>query len=209
MPLTSRSVRSSAFVALACAALALSACSSGAAPEEPAPNPSASADESAPSSSAGESQGASAGSDFTVADVLSRYPSCEAIGGLLDSAIDGLDLVVDEVGSEAVSCSWSSSAGEEASAVSVAIDPNLGADDVPTQEAIAVIGLEYVPDAAVESVGGRVVVMKNSADLISVNTAVHVPGVYVSVTPVTLGKEPALAGPAAIDVAKQLLDIRG
>jgi hypothetical protein len=147
----------------------------------------------APSTSA-----STGGSAATVADVASRYPSCEAIGALLGSALDGMepdDASTFDTGS--IQCAWLSTASGsgDLGTVSVAVDPNGGAEDITAPDVLASIGAEQVPDAGIESQGGIAYLMPGSGDLRITVTLVDVPGVSLSITQGVLGADPTFVGP--------------
>lgn len=188
---------------IGCTLLALSACST--ATSEPSGSGGTTAGEtSAPTESAPADPLAS------VTDVTSRYSDCEAIGTVLGSAIDGL--IPDEAStfeSDMVQCAWLSTdeGAGDLETVSVAIDPNQGADDVATPDVLTVIGAEQIPDAVIESHGGIAYFTSGTGDLRIAVTTVDIPGMSVSITHGVLGSDPSLVGPAAVDVIKQLLTV--
>jgi hypothetical protein len=146
----------------------------------------------------------------TVADVASRYPSCDAIGALLGSALDGME--PDDASTfdtDSIQCAWLSTAGGsgDPGTVAVTVDPNSGAQDVTTPDVLATIGAEQVPDAGIESRGGIAYQMPGSGDLRITVTLVDVPGVSLSVTQGVLGADPTFVGPTAVAAMKQLLAI--
>lgn len=146
---------------------------------------------------------------MALAEVLARYPDCTAMGSLLGSAIDGLELNNESNEGGAVQCDWMSTTGDYVNTVSVSVTSNNGAVDVPKKEDIAAIGSEYLPDAAVEARGGIAYGTKNTGDLRIFGVLVDVPGIGVAVTSGALNEDPRLFGAPAVAVAKQLLGIGG
>lgn len=146
---------------------------------------------------------------MALADVLARYPDCAAMGSLLGSAIDGLELNNESNEGGTVQCDWMSTTGDYVNTVSVSVTSNNGAVDVPKKEDIAAIGSEYLPDAAVEARGGIAYGTKNTGDLRIFGVLVDVPGIGVAVTSGALNEDPRLFGAPAVAVAKQLLGIGG
>lgn len=147
--------------------------------------------------------------NMALADVLARYPDCAAMGSLLGSAIDGLELNNESNEGGTVQCDWMSTTGDYVNTVSVSVTSNNGAVDVPKKEDIAAIGSEYLPDAAVEARGGIAYGTKNTGDLRIFGVLVDVPGIGVAVTSGALNEDPRLFGAPAVAVAKQLLGISG
>lgn len=144
-----------------------------------------------------------------LADVLARYPDCGAMGSLLRSAIDGLELNNESNEDGTVQCDWMSTTGDYVNTVSIAVSTNNGAVDVPKKEDIAAIGSEYLPDAAVEARGGIAYGTKNAGDLRIFGVLVDIPGVGVAITSGALNEDPRIFGAPAVAVAKQLLGIAG
>jgi len=186
---------------IGCTLLALSGCSA------PDPDPSGSSGNPAgePSASSDPVPTESLGS---IAEVTSRYPDCQALGAVLGSAIDGL--IPDEAStfeSDMVACSWLSTneGAGDLETVSVAIDPNQGAEDVATPDVLTMIGAEQIPDAVIESHGGIAYLMPGTGDLRISVTTVDIPGLSVAITHGVLGSDPSLVGPTAVEAIKQIL----
>ncbi|UIN30881.1 hypothetical protein [Microbacterium binotii] len=205
MPISRPLTRLFAALALGCGAALLASCAAAApAPAESEP---AAGDGQPSEPAAGSSQG---GGEYTVADVVARYPSCAAIGALVSAQIEGMELVDDAVDSESVRCMWKSPTNADVIAsFGATVDANMGADDVPTKDIIELSGLEYVPDAGLEAAGGIANLGRAVGDLRSLTTVTNVPGVYVTLTQTKLGVDPDFGGTPAVAVAKQLLGIDG
>lgn len=203
MPISRPLTRSLAVLALGCGAALLASCAAAApAGEEPAAGT-----EQSPEPAAGGSQ---AGGEYTVADVVARYPSCAAIGAVVAAQIDGMEIVDEVVDSESVDCSWKSPTGADVIATfGVTVDANSGAGDVPTTDVIEMSGLEYVPDAGLEAAGGMADLGRTVGDLRGLTTVTNVPGVYVTLTQMKLGVDPDFGGAPAVAAAKQILGIDG
>lgn len=146
---------------------------------------------------------------MALADVLARYPDCGAMGSLLGSAIDGLELSDESNDGETVQCDWMSTIGDYVNTVSISVTTNNGAVDVPKKEDLDAIGSEYYPDAALESRGGIAYGTKNDGDLRIYGVLVDVPGIGVTVTSGALNEDPRIFGAPAVAVAKQILGIPG
>ncbi|MDY0828173.1 hypothetical protein SK224_03440 [Microbacterium sp. BG28] len=206
MPTSRPLTRLLAALALGCGAALLASCAAAApAPAEGDPDSSAAPVSEEPSSP----QSTGGGGSFTVDGVLSRFPSCEAIGAVVAAQVAGLELAQETIEDGSVECYWKSPIGAEAVTFGVNVDPNNGADDVPTTDTIELAGLEYVPDAGLEAAGGRADLGRTVGDLRGLTTATTVPGVYVTFTQMKLGVDPDFGGPAAVAAAKQLLGIDG
>lgn len=205
MPTSRPLTRLFAVLALGCGAALLASCAAAApAPAESEP---AVGGGQSPEPAVGGSQG---GGEYTVADVVARYPSCAAIGALVSAQIEGMELVDDAVDSESVRCMWKSPTNADVIAsFGATVDANMGADDVPTKDIIELSGLEYVPDAGLEAAGGIANLGRAVGDLRSLTTVTNVPGVYVTLTQTKLGVDPDFGGTPAVAVAKQLLGIDG
>jgi len=146
---------------------------------------------------------------MTIADVLGRYPDCAAMGSLLGSALDGLELNNESNDGETIQCDWMSTTGDDVNTVSISVTSNNGAVDVPTKEDLDAIGSEYFPDAALESRGGIAYGTKSDGDLRIYGVLVDVPGVGVAVTSGALNEDPRIFGAPAVAVATRLLGIAG
>ncbi|AXA96683.1 hypothetical protein [Microbacterium sp. PM5] len=159
----------------------------------------------------GDAVGGSAPSAPTMAlaDVLARYPDCAAMGSVLGSAIDGLELSDQSNEDGTVQCNWMSTTGDYVNTVLVTVTTNNGAVDVPKKEDIAAIGSEYIADGAVEARGGIAYGTKSTGDLRIYGTLVDMPGVGVSISSGALNEDPRLFGAPAVAAAKQLLGIAG
>lgn len=206
MPISRPLTRFLAVLALGCGAALLASCAA-AAPAPAEQEPDAGSGQS-PEPAAGGSQ--SGGGEYTVADVVARYPSCAAIGALVSAQIEGMEIVDDVVDSESVDCLWKSPTNADVIAsFGATVDANTGANDVPTKDIIELSGLEYVPDAGLEAAGGIANVGRAVGDLRSLTTVTNVPGVYVTLTQTKLGVDPDFGGTPAVDAAKQLLGIDG
>lgn len=215
--------RTSFALVIAAAAVVLAGCAAG---SGPAASPSVTGsgaiggEAGAPSGEptdggAGDGDGGGGGENapsvpsMALADVLARYPDCAAMGSLLGSAIDGLELNKESNEGGTVQCDWMSTTGDYVNTVSVSVTSNNGAVDVPKKEDIAAIGSEYLPDAAVEARGGIAYGTKNTGDLRIFGVLVDVPGIGVAITSGALNEDPRLFGAPAVAVAKQLLGIGG
>lgn len=159
----------------------------------------------------GDARGGSAPSAPTMAlaDVLARYPDCAAMGSVLGSAIDGLELGDQSNEDGTVRCTWMSTTGDYVNTVDISVTTNNGAVDVPKKDDIAAIGSEYIADAAVEARGGIAYGTKSTGDLRIYGTLVDVPGVGVSISSGALNEDPRIFGDPAVAAAKQLLGIAG
>lgn len=146
---------------------------------------------------------------MALADVLSRYPDCAAMGSVLGSAIDGLELSDQSNEDGTVQCNWMSTTGDYVNTVLVTVTTNNGAVDVPKKDDIAAIGSEYIADGAVEARGGIAYGTKSTGDLRIYGTLVDMPGVGVSISSGALNEDPRLFGAPAVAAAKQLLGIAG
>lgn len=206
MPTSRPFARLLATLALGCGAALLASCTAAApAPAEGDPDSSAAPASEEPSSP----QGAGGGGSFTVDGVLSRFPSCEAIGAVVSAQIAGLEVSDDTIEDGSVSCYWGSPVGAEPVVFGVTVDPNNGVGDVPDTDTIALSGLEYVPDAGLEAAGGIASLLRAVGDRASLTTTTTVPGVYISFSQVKAGADPDFGGTAAVAAAKQLLGIDG
>lgn len=204
MPTSRPLTRLLAALALGCGAALLASCAA-AAPADGDPDSSpAPANEQA--GTGGESSGPGS---FTVDGVLSRFPSCEAIGAVVAAQIAGLELSDETIEDGSIACSWISPIGADAVTFGVNVDPNNGAVDVPTADTIELSGLEYVPDAGLEAAGGIADLQRTTGDLRGVTTITNVPGVYVSIAQLKLGVDADFGGAVAVAAAKQLLGIDG
>ncbi|GAA4055821.1 hypothetical protein GCM10023065_29580 [Microbacterium laevaniformans] len=152
---------------------------------------------------------APAAPSMALADVLARYPDCAAMGSVLGSAIDGLELGEQSNEDGTVQCNWMSTTGDYVNTVLLTVTTNNGAGDVPKKEDIAAIGSEYIADAAVEARGGIAYGTKSTGDLRIYGTLVDMPGVGVSISSGALNEDPRLFGAPAVAAAKQLLGIAG
>lgn len=152
---------------------------------------------------------APAAPSMALADVLARYPDCGAMGSVLGSAIDGLELSDQSNEDGTVQCNWMSTTGDYVNTVLLTVTTNNGAGDVPKKEDIAAIGSEYIADAAVEARGGIAYGTKSTGDLRIYGTLVDVPGVGVSISSGALNEDPRIFGAPAVAAAKQLLGIAG
>lgn len=159
----------------------------------------------------GDAGGGSAPSAPTMAlaDVLARYPDCAAMGSVLGSAIDALELGDQSNEDGTVRCTWMSTTGDYVNTVDISVTTNNGAVDVPKKDDIAAIGSEYIADAAVEARGGIAYGTKSTGDLRIYGTLVDVPGVGVSISSGALNEDPRIFGDPAVAAAKQLLGIAG
>lgn len=159
----------------------------------------------------GDAGGGSAPSAPTMAlaDVLARYPDCAAMGSVLGSAIDGLELGDQSNEDGTVQCNWMSTTGDYVNTVLVTVMTNNGAVDVPKKDDIAAIGSEYIADAAIEGRGGIAYGTTSTGDLRIYGTLVDMPGVGVSISSGALNEDPRLFGAPAVAAAKQLLGIPG
>lgn len=146
---------------------------------------------------------------MALADVLARYPDCAAMGSVLGSAIDGLELSDQSNEDGTVQCNWMSTTGDYVNTVLLTVTTNNGAGDVPKKEDIAAIGSEYIADAAVEARGGIAYGTTSTGDLRIYGTLVDVPGVGVSISSGALNEDPRIFGAPAVAAAKQLLGIAG
>lgn len=206
MPTSRPLTRLLAALALGCGAALFASCAAAApAPAESDPDSSAAPASEEPSSP----QGAGGGGSFTVDGVLSRFPSCEAIGAVVSAQIAGLELAQETIEDGSAECYWKSPIGAEAVTFGVNVDPNNGADDVPTVDTMELAGLEYVPDAGLEAAGGMADLGRTVGDLRGLTTVANVPGVYVTFTQMKLGVDPDFGGTPAVAAAKQLLGIDG
>jgi hypothetical protein len=104
---------------------------------------------------------------MALADVLARYPDCAAMGSVLGSAIDGLELSDQSNEDGTVQCNWMSTTGDYVNTVLVTVTTNNGAVDVPKKDDIAAIGSEYIAGAAVEARGGIAYGTKSTGDCAS------------------------------------------
>jgi len=152
---------------------------------------------------------APAAPSMALADVLARYPDCAAMGSVLGSAIDGLELSDQSNEDGTVQCTWMSTTGDYVNTVLVTVTTNNGAVDVPKKDDIAAIGSEYIADGAVEARGGIAYGTKSTGDLRIYGTLVDMPGVGVSISSGALNEDPRLFGAPAVAAAKQLLGIAG
>lgn len=152
---------------------------------------------------------APAAPSMALADVLARYPDCAAMGSVLGSAIDGLELSDQSNEDGTVQCNWMSTTGDDVNTVLVTVTTNNGAVDVPKKDDIAAIGSEYLADGAVEARGGIAYGTKSTGDLRIYGTLVDMPGVGVSISSGALNEDPRLFGAPAVAAAKQLLGIAG
>ena len=153
--------------------------------------------------------GAPSAPTMALADVLARYPDCAAMGSVLGSAIDGLELGNESNEDGTVQCNWMSTTGDYVNTVDVSVTTNNGAGDVPKKDDIAAIGSEYIADAAVEGRGGIAYGTKSTGDLRIYGTLVDMPGVGISITSGALNEDPRIFGAPAVAAAKQLLGIPG
>ncbi|MDQ1205452.1 hypothetical protein [Microbacterium sp. SORGH_AS_0862] len=206
MPTSRPLTRLFAALALGCGAALLASCAAAApAPAEQEPDTG-----SGPSPEPAAGGSPAGGGEYTVADVVARYPSCAAVGALVSAQIEGMEIIDDVVDSESVDCLWKSPTNADVIATfGVTVDANMGADDVPTKEIIELSGLEYVPDAGLEAAGGIANLGRAVGDLRSLTTVTNVPGVYVTFTQTLLGVDPDFGGTPAVAAAKQLLGIDG
>ncbi|KXZ61281.1 hypothetical protein Mlaev_00705 [Microbacterium laevaniformans] len=163
-------------------------------------------------SDGGENAGggaAPAAPSMALADVLARYPDCAAMGSVLGSAIDGLELGDQSNEDGTVRCTWMSTTGDYVNTVDISVTTNNGAVDVPKKDDIAAIGSEYLADGAVEARGGIAYGTTSTGDLRIYGTLVDMPGVGVSISSGALNEDPRLFGAPAVAAAKQLLGIAG
>jgi len=186
--------------------LLLSACSSGTTAAPQASDPVASS--VTEGDAAQEPQGSP---NLTVGDIVSRYPDCDAVGALLGSSLDGMEInpTSPGVADDSVACGWipETIAGSTATTIGVAIDANAGADDVPDEGTLELIGAERIADTDIESQGGIAYMAVGSGDLRITVTSVVTPGVTLSITHGVLGADPTLVGPTAVTAMKQLLGL--
>ncbi|MFS0712819.1 hypothetical protein ABC195_02970 [Microbacterium sp. 2P01SA-2] len=139
-------------------------------------------------------------------------PDCAAVEAVVAPYIDGLvareDNGSDEYGTL---CGWEAPEGtidlDDIRSVEVSISPDpappLSAADLET------VGFTPIPDAAVEAAGGIAYTSGLTVPVAAVIvTTVTLPDVEVIVTGGQWADQPALDGPAAVDVAARLLGLR-
>ncbi|MEZ5151153.1 hypothetical protein ACWDTG_00715 [Rhodococcus zopfii] len=181
-------------VALACALL-LPACSA----------------EDSSSESASSDPAAEFTPDTLDDDLLARFSSCAEIEPYVADYIDGLQAgSASEAGENGAYCEWetpdSATDLDEIRTVGVTLEPGTGI--VYSAEEMGGSGLTVIADADIENAGGVAYTLDQEVAVASVAvTTVTLPEVSVTVIGGRWGDRPALDGPAAVAVAKELIGL--
>lgn len=193
-------------VALACALLP--ACSS-----EDSSSDAASPDSASSDSASSDSASSDSGSEFIPGtldeDILARFSSCADIEPYVADYIDGLQAgAVSEAGENGAYCQWESPATDLDAIRTVGVILEPGTGTVYSAEQMGGSGLTVISDADIESAGGIAYTLEQEIAVAAVSvTTVSLPEVSVTVTGGRWADRPALDGPAAVAVAKELIGI--
>lgn len=190
----------------------LGACAGGddSASDAASPPPAASPDGGPEADEPGDHDGPGDASGY--GDALARFAGCQDIAPYLAGHLEGLveaeGNTVDEWG---VQCGWEPPPGNTdiGQVRTVGVSALLGEQTVLTPDELASVGtLEYLPDPVIEAAGGIVSTMTTGSAVSGVIlTTVTLPEVEVVVGGGRWADFPALDGPAAVDLAKSLLDL--
>lgn len=144
-------------------------------------------------------------------DAWARFSSCAEVAPLVAQYIEGLqEAESNSVGEYGVNCEWATPDDatdlRQVRSVEVLVGPGPG--EVPAARDLESVGLVVLPDAGVEEAGGVAYTMDTMTSIIGVIvTTVTTPDVEVTIGGGQWDDVPALDGPAAVSVAKQLIGV--
>ncbi|CAM2809864.1 Lipoprotein [Prescottella defluvii] len=167
-----------------------------------------SAPEPAVSETAASGDGASGASG---SDVMARFTSCDDVAPAVAQYNEGLQESASNMVSEyGVICGWETPDGAtdlgQIRTVEVVVEPWSG--EVSAAGDLGAGGLVVVPDAGLEQAGGIAYTLNLSTSVAGVIvTTVETPDAKVTISGGKWDDVPALDGPAAVSVAKQLIGL--
>ncbi|MFC4125027.1 hypothetical protein [Nocardia rhizosphaerae] len=145
--------------------------------------------------------------------ILAETIGCDTVAAAVAPYIEGLvPLDTNEADQYGSYCNWETDTDSgtiaEIRSVEVIIEPGNG--EVPTAQTLSAGGLTVIPDQELDSAGGIAYTLGATTAVAAVAaTTVELPTAKVSITGGQWADAPDLDGPAAVGVAKQLLNIPG